>query len=255
MRSIKTSGGLTRGRGITELQRAIWLLSTPACGEINLAMQQVTGVNYEFSEQQHKEATKSRKEKDYEDAIAVMTYLHPRCPFDGRPDLVNIHTGEVADKDVNVDEALAIGNKILESAKDELVSSFTFKRKEQAIVMKPDTVLTLKDDVVVVDPQLLFQRLIASVRDIGVDVDLETAFSYELCTYPASLISTDGLLRTADKPKLADELWKVVGKSQTEVPMNDVHYVLDGGSFMQRIKWVKGMYKIRFLQLPVCGGH
>lgn len=30
MRSLKTSGGLTRGRGMTEQQRLIWLLSTPA---------------------------------------------------------------------------------------------------------------------------------------------------------------------------------------------------------------------------------
>ena len=33
MRSLKTSGGLTRGRGFTEQQRLIWLLSMPACAE------------------------------------------------------------------------------------------------------------------------------------------------------------------------------------------------------------------------------
>ena len=31
MRSMKTSGGLTRGRGMTEQQRLIWLLSMPVC--------------------------------------------------------------------------------------------------------------------------------------------------------------------------------------------------------------------------------
>ena len=34
MRSVKTSGGLTRGRGMNELQRSIWLLSTPVTAEI-----------------------------------------------------------------------------------------------------------------------------------------------------------------------------------------------------------------------------
>ena len=34
MISIKTTGGLTRGRGMTELQRAKWLLSTPSCSNI-----------------------------------------------------------------------------------------------------------------------------------------------------------------------------------------------------------------------------
>ena len=31
MRSMKTSGGLARGRGMTQQQRLIWLLSMPVC--------------------------------------------------------------------------------------------------------------------------------------------------------------------------------------------------------------------------------
>ena len=44
MRSLKTTGGLTQGRGMTELQRSIWLLSMPASAEINFAMQELTDV-------------------------------------------------------------------------------------------------------------------------------------------------------------------------------------------------------------------
>ena len=40
MRRMKTSGGLTRGRGMTEQQRLIWLLSMPACAEVNKSMQE-----------------------------------------------------------------------------------------------------------------------------------------------------------------------------------------------------------------------
>ena len=39
MRSMKTSGGLTRGRGMTETQRLVWLMSHPLCSEVNNAMQ------------------------------------------------------------------------------------------------------------------------------------------------------------------------------------------------------------------------
>ena len=63
MRSIKTTGSLTRGRGMTELQRTEYLLSTPACAEVSHAMQDVTNVKYENSEQ-HKETTKERLIKD-----------------------------------------------------------------------------------------------------------------------------------------------------------------------------------------------
>ena len=54
MRSIMSIGGLTRGRGLTETQRAQWLLSMPHCVEMNQAMQKLTDVNYQTSEQ-HKE--------------------------------------------------------------------------------------------------------------------------------------------------------------------------------------------------------
>ena len=46
MRSLKTSGGLTRGSGMSELQRAIWVMSRPACAQVNMTMQHLTGVHY-----------------------------------------------------------------------------------------------------------------------------------------------------------------------------------------------------------------
>ena len=51
MRSIKTNGGLTRGRGLTEIQRVIWLLSMPFCADVSQAMNEFTGVNCDISEQ------------------------------------------------------------------------------------------------------------------------------------------------------------------------------------------------------------
>ena len=46
MRSVKMSGGLTRGKGLSETQRLVWLMSMPACAEVNNAMQTLTGVRY-----------------------------------------------------------------------------------------------------------------------------------------------------------------------------------------------------------------
>lgn len=38
MRSIKTTCGLTRGRGMSESQKALWILSMPDCAEVNNAV-------------------------------------------------------------------------------------------------------------------------------------------------------------------------------------------------------------------------
>ena len=42
MRSIKSSGGLTRGTGLGENERLIWLMCMPAYAEVDQAMQDVT---------------------------------------------------------------------------------------------------------------------------------------------------------------------------------------------------------------------
>ena len=50
MRTAKSTGGLTRGNGTTEAQRNVWLMSMPACAQMNEAMQNVCGVQYTTSE-------------------------------------------------------------------------------------------------------------------------------------------------------------------------------------------------------------
>ena len=71
MRSLKSSGGMTRGRGMTEAQRALWVLSAPSCAEVNDAMQQYTSVQH-MSSDQHKDVTHARLVKDTSDARAML---------------------------------------------------------------------------------------------------------------------------------------------------------------------------------------
>ena len=66
MRSIKTNGGLTRGTGMSENQRDIWVLSRPLCGQVANSMQNLTGVHQKTSEQ-NKDLSNARQEKDWND--------------------------------------------------------------------------------------------------------------------------------------------------------------------------------------------
>lgn len=81
MRSLKTTGGLTIGRGMSEYQRGLWLLSSPICAEVTQSSQMLTEVNYNTSEQ-HKEASKSRQERDQKDSLVLVRWLEERNPFD-----------------------------------------------------------------------------------------------------------------------------------------------------------------------------
>ena len=80
MRSLKSTGGLTRGRGMPECQRSIWTLSMPICAQINESMQDLAGPTYSTSEQ-HVESSRSRMTKHKHDTDAVITFLKPLQPF------------------------------------------------------------------------------------------------------------------------------------------------------------------------------
>ena len=73
MRSLKTTGGLTRGGGMTESQRLVWLIATPACAQVYCTIQELTEESYTKSDQ-HKDVSKARQEKDMADTLEVLEY-------------------------------------------------------------------------------------------------------------------------------------------------------------------------------------
>ena len=95
MHTLKTSGRLTRGSGMTERQRAIRILSFPVTAEINGGMHEFTGTKYETSDQ-HKEASESRITRDHSNGFKLLSFLLERHSFGAEKDLVSLTTGEVA---------------------------------------------------------------------------------------------------------------------------------------------------------------
>ena len=90
-------------------------------------------------------------------------------------------------------------------------------------------------DVVHVDPQLLFQRLVSAVDNIH--ENKSEVFKYELSSYPSSLFESLTFLRQANKSLLADEIWKSVSVDTPGLAASDnLRYVLDGGA-LQKIPW------------------
>ncbi|KAK3732581.1 hypothetical protein QZH41_004976 [Actinostola sp. cb2023] len=219
MRSLKTSGGLTRGRGMTEQQRLTWLLSMPACAETNRAMQELTGVQFNSGEQ-NKDMSNSRQQRDMEDTLTILKALTDRNPFVPNPSLRNIMNGVNADSSVNVDTAKVIGEKILTSMTGQFPSEYTFKRSAQRLILACNS-----------------------------SDDLEALFRYELCSYPTALFDSSLMLRQPQKPVLVDAISSKLTPDATTGPAGDAQYVLDGGSLLHRIAWPKGSATFK----EVCG--
>ena len=74
MKNAQCRGGITRGRGVGEFQRVMWLLSAPVRAEINETIQRLTGTSYETSEQ-HKEIFSSRMHRDSDDSMKIASIL------------------------------------------------------------------------------------------------------------------------------------------------------------------------------------
>lgn len=249
MRSLKTSGGLTRGRGMTEQQRVTWLLSMPACAEVNRAMQELTSVKYDTSEQS-KEMMKSRQKRDLKDTQTIMMALSDKSPFHDTPKLRNIMTGIHAGEDVNVDDAKAVGETVMSEMTGQGVLSYSFKRKQQAITLATKSSIKVDGQHLQVDPQLLFQRLVIASRTLE---NKEEAFTYELSSYPPALFDRNQQMREPQKSVLAGALWaKVSALSSATEPSGDVQYVLDGGALLHRIPWPHGSPTYRELALLYC---
>ena len=236
MKNIKSSGGLTRGTGMGEAQRVSWLLSMPACTSINSAMQEFTGTAYETSEQ-HKDVLPARVKRDEKDTRALLLFLQERDPFANDTSLRSIATGVVAESTVNADCAKEAGNIILAKMVSKNPVDFIFKKKDQAVAQSTKSTVKIQGESIQVDPQLLFQRLVAAAR--GMFEDPSVIFEYELCSFPSAIFESSVLLRAANKASLGEAIWNL-GECGFDGTLGNVKYVIDGGSLLQRVPWPRG---------------
>ena len=168
-----------------------WCLAMLACAEVNRAMQELTGAKYSTSEQ-NKETGKCRQRCDMKDTHTLLLTLSERNPFDESPSLRNIMTGVNANSDVGVCRAKDIGQKIIDSMTGIPVAKYTFKRSGQVSTLQSKSSVRVDGQVIHVDPELLFQRLIVASNAVD---DRKALFRFELCSCPSALFDDSLMLR------------------------------------------------------------
>ena len=104
---------------------------------------------------------------------------------------------------MNVDDAKAVGQAIIDSMVGESILKFSFKRSKQVVLMNTRNSIKIDDEQVQIDPQLLFQRLATAANNMGE----ATVLSYELTSVPSSLFDGNGLMGELHKSTLADFIW------------------------------------------------
>ena len=80
MRAVKIREGLTRGRGMSEAVRLLWVHSSNKCAEIHEAMTDMTNIKHQTSNK-HVEMRPPRQSRDYSDILTILRWLLSYHPF------------------------------------------------------------------------------------------------------------------------------------------------------------------------------
>ena len=111
-RSLKSTGGLTRGTGFKDMQRNVYLYSRAPCAKISAAIEEFTGKK-NTTRNKHNEMNNSCKTRDTNDYLKLICFFQDHNTFaTENKDLQNIVPGVVAKESVNVKNTAAVGNNI-----------------------------------------------------------------------------------------------------------------------------------------------
>jgi len=228
MAGIKSTGGLTHGRGFTDTTRLLFLLSRPLCADVSQCICDFAGLSSTAGDG-HRDLRASGTKRDIADTQKLLQVLVERRPFSQISDqLVSLSSGLLAEKSVTADDAKSVGEKILTSMVD-------YKNQVKTLASSIH-VKTASGEQIEMDPQRLYQRLLVT----GIcDTPMEELFMYELCSFPTSLFDTHLLLRTGDKAEIIHYLIKQVPACITASPQPNVQYIVDGGALLHRFPWPK----------------
>lgn len=234
MRSIKTRGGLTQGRGFSDNVRLLWVHTMHMCSAVHEAMTSLTK-NRHITGEQHVELRTTRRTRDESDLNKVSEWFEVHNPFDISDDaLRNLSTGTraVLGDGINCDDAEDVGARIQKTLDNKKVCEASIRKADHV-----KTLITLQKGINVghtvihIDPSILFLRLITIAERNG---NVAEQFKYELTAEPTALFK-DGYMRKPDKASLVT----ILMKDMPDAPQPKVcdRYVLDGGALLHHIRW------------------
>uniref|UniRef100_A0A1B6EQB8 Uncharacterized protein n=1 Tax=Cuerna arida TaxID=1464854 RepID=A0A1B6EQB8_9HEMI len=233
MKLMKSRGGVTHGRGVSESVLAMWTLGMVATQNICEEVERFCNVSFTTSEQ-HVELRTSRINRDNRNVNKLVSWFQQHCPFPEKTYLMSLSTGLVGDDRINCHNAEEIGEVGVANVVGKDFASITFKRKDR---VKPLEVMTssipVEGESVLINPTSLFQR-ISIVKQS--DEELENFLSYELAPYPLSLFNENGMRKGTKSA-----LYKAFQASDQSLDLKNSIVVVDGGFLLHRVVWGKGI--------------
>jgi hypothetical protein len=247
MRSVKSRGGLTHGRGVHETVRSVWLKTMSEVARINSAMSHLISLNQVSNESV--ELGETRMVRDNADVNKVMEYLTTNSPFRfvDSSRLVSLSTGVTAGPEdgVTCDVADEVGMHLQRLWDDGNYGSIVVHKNSRVKTLaNMHNLYKMEGENEHMDANSLFHRLVVLVQRSD---DQAACFDFELTPFPTALFK-DGFMRKPDKPALYREFTK----NMTCEPLPpDCIFVVDGGCLLHRVRWMRGTSAVDILNLYV----
>ena len=162
MKSVKSIGGLTRGSGMIQSVRDLWVSTLHSCGEVEQSMREITATA-RLSIEQHVELGSSHCNRDFDDRTKVYSWFQQFNPFNIKDvSLRSLSSGLAAKPghQVNCDDAESVGRKIQKQI-DVAVTEVKVPRSQKVRNMLQLTkAIKISTQDVYIDPAVLFIRLL-----------------------------------------------------------------------------------------------
>ena len=177
--------------GITLNPKSIkrWALSLHLCSTLKQDLLSLVNGDSDKKVTKHKEEGASRIEADSMDRTKIREKLQSCIdPFDPEsldPDIVNIVSGEVADKSVNVDNSVSLGSKMMTDFVNSWPEGFNKTLSKKVTTMSVGKKHLKVGTVSVYDPTVIYSRILGLQNARGIDI--KEALKYELAPIAASI--------------------------------------------------------------------
>lgn len=229
MKSMKTEGGVSRGRSTKESVLCKWVYAMYATNTICEEMEKFCNISLESTEQ-HVDSRDSRVKKDNADVNILFDWFKLHDPFPNTTQLISIASGIVGNEQINCHRAYEIGLESMKKITGLSYNEIKLKRSEKVMPLSSvNKSVKINDCKVAVDPLLLFQRITVSKQ---FESNLEEYLQYELSPYPTALFDNDGMRKTT-KSSLYDNMSPI----DFVLNENNVTFIIDGGFLLHHVVW------------------
>ena len=166
-----------------------WALSLHLCSTVKQDLLEIVNGDSIRQVTKHKEEGISRITADGLDRTKIREKIQTCIdPFDSETqskDIINIVTGQVADKRVNIDKSVAIGNEMMSKFYESWPEGFNKTISKPVITMAVSKKHLKVDKVTLYDPTVIYSRILRLQN--ARDINIKDALKFELAPIPPSI--------------------------------------------------------------------